>query len=288
MKIFLLVALLFSLTFATSVLHCGVVNDGNNGDIDVQASTSKLSASWSGFEDGSERNRILRYEWCVISSVFASNSINERGCRVNSGFIGQPDVMGWTNAERTTSVSANLRLKNGETYYIVVRATTALGFQKYTNSDGVTIDINYVEHQTRKVTPRNTIEERDQVTNVVSSSIPCDNSDCEINQNWKCNAAQVSVREYLEEFYGPAQFLVDNSAITIFRLPIVAPGPVIKHHHHDDDDDDLSTGDVIGIAIGITAFFCILALIAIVLSTFTGSGGKFDTTVRRNENVEEF
>ena len=70
-----------------------------------------------------------------------SQDIQARECRTSAGFLGLPDVYGWVNADRASSaVANNLRLKNGETYFVVIRATTALGTQKYINSDGITID----------------------------------------------------------------------------------------------------------------------------------------------------
>merc|ERR1712137_996707 len=71
MKIWLLLSMGLFVAVCSS-LSCGVVNDGLKLDVDIQASTTKLSASWSGFEDGKERNRILRYEWAVVSSSYAS------------------------------------------------------------------------------------------------------------------------------------------------------------------------------------------------------------------------
>jgi len=269
-------------------------------DVDVQASLNKLSVSWTGFEDGWEKNRVLRYEWCIISSSLArSQQIQDRECRTTAGFLGLPDVQGWVNADRSTSASANnLRLKNGETYFVVVRATTALGTQKYTNSDGIRIDTAYApvrqersignekhSHQVRETFPQ--------------SEATCGTTECPINEEWRCPASdegnafyfkRPSVREYLDQFYGPPQFLVENSAIAPFRVAPIIVDMSDQDFDDDgaDDEDDLSDGDVIGIAIGITAFFCFIVIGVILVATLFGNNDKFDTNVRRHDNVEEF
>jgi len=279
MKILILVALV-SLVVASVPLRCGTVSDGiSNQDIDVQASTSRIAASWPGFEDGKERNRILRYEWAVVSSSQAGKLLTAGECQLQSVVLGLPNVLGWTNAETSTSGSANVHLKNGETYYVVVRATTALGVQKYSNSDGVTVDTSVQEERLGHKRDKNKVT-KDSTANI--------NAQCPIDLDNACSAGQVSVRDFLEQFYGPAQFLADNSAVATFRiLPFAGVSKVIDDD--DDDDDRLSDGDVIGIAIGITSFFCFLVIGIILLTSLgTSAGGKFDTNVRRHENVEEF
>jgi len=306
MKILFFVALV-SLALASAPLRCGTVNELGEDktlDIDVQASTSRLSVSWAGFEDGWEKNRILKYEWCIISSAVASRSqeIQARECRTTSGFLGLPDVYGWVNAERASTATANnLRLKNGETYYVVVRATTALGTQKYINSDGIRIDTSYVSATKERSVPSGKQERYTTPPAFPTSPATCANSECPINEEWRCPAnydqsgeahyKRPSVREYLEQFYGPAQFLVENSAIAPFRVSPIVP-VVTRFENNDDDDDDksLGRGDVIGIAIGITAFFCFITIGVILIASLFGSlsGDKFDTNVRRHDNVEEF
>jgi len=282
MKILFLVALV-SLAFAAAPLRCGVIIDGSSTeDVDVQASLSKISASWTGFEDGWEKNRVLRYEWAVISSLLVNSQVLARECRDNSGFVGLPDVLPWTNVETKTSASAQVRLTNGETYYVIVRATTALGSQKYTNSDGVRVD-NTLADAVKSLNRRDA-EKKTSRAQPVSLA-----DDCPIDQGWRCQAQQVTVREYLEQIYGPPQFLVENSGLAPFLVPPVVVVPEEAEEEDDDDDDDISTGDVIGIALGIAAFFCLIVLGVILLSSvFTSRGSKFDTNVRRHENVEEF
>merc|ERR1711976_1035162 len=222
-----------------------------------------------------------------MNGLFSSSqakSLEAGTCRESAGFLGQPNVVGWTNVEKATTASTNVKLTEGETYYVVIRATTSFGKQRYANSDGVKIDSTFVEPQEEvKRAPRQA--EQQPKRDTVNSQ----EEDCPIDQERRCRAAQVSVREYLEEFYGPAQFLAENSAIVAFRGTVVAPPFIIAgQDDDDDDDDDLSDGEVIGIAIGICAFFCFLALILIFLASLGSSGGKFDTNVRRHENVEEF
>jgi len=325
MKILLFVALI-SLAFASAPLRCGVVNElgeERGVDVDIQASTTKLAASWSGFEDGWEKNRILRYEWCIISSSLArSQEIQDRECRTTSGFLGLPDVYGWVNAERSSSgIANNLRLKNGETYYVVIRATTALGAQKYINSDGITIDTSLEAKKTRNNEERDVSDRKLQeryTTPPAFAQSPgtCATVECPINEEWRCpgsfevsdsNSAsrsafdstlngdgfyykRPSVRAYLEQFYGPPQFLIENSALAPFRVAPIVPvvGNGVVDDDGADDEDDLSDGDVIGIAIGITAFFCFITIGIILVASLFGSGDKFDTNVRRHDNVEEF
>jgi hypothetical protein len=296
---------LVSLALASAPLRCGTVNELGEDktlDIDVQASLNKISASWAGFEDGWEKNRVLRYEWCIISSSVArSQQIQDRECRTSAGFLGHPDVYGWVNAERSTSASAsNLRLKNGETYYVVVRATTALGTQKYTNSDGIRVDTAHVAARQERSTGVN-VKRSESIPSFPQSTLTCGTTECPINEEWRCPAGdeggvdsfyfkRPSVREYLEQFYGPPQFLVENSAIAPFRIGPVVVDITDKDNDDDgaDDEDDLSDGDVIGIAIGITAFFCFIVIGVILVASLFGNNDKFDTNVRRHDNVEEF
>jgi hypothetical protein len=254
-------------------------------------------------------NQLGRTNSYLIFSIFVCL---DRECRTSAGFLGIPDVYGWVNADQATSATAkNLHLKNGETYYVVVRATTALGTQKYTNSDGIRIDTAHVANQERSVPGTQTHSRQEKYIVFPQSTGTCGNSECPINEEWRCPAGdstdsheshpprsidgdsfyykRPSVREYLEQFYGKPQFLVENSAIAPFRLaPVVVDITDSDDDDSDDDDDDLSTGDVIGIAIGITAFFCFIVIGVILVSSLFGNSDKFDTNVRRHDNVEEF
>ena len=68
MKVLAVLFLFVVLALADQSLRCGQVFDGLSADIDSVESSQKFKASWSGFEDGKEKNRIVRYEWAIISS----------------------------------------------------------------------------------------------------------------------------------------------------------------------------------------------------------------------------
>lgn len=58
---------------SASSAPCGVVFDGaHKGDIDLQRATDSIAAHWFDFEDSLERNRVLRYEWAVISEALVT------------------------------------------------------------------------------------------------------------------------------------------------------------------------------------------------------------------------
>lgn len=76
MKVLCLIFVLFAIAVtAADLIRCGQVIDGLSVDVDFLQVNSRVQASWSGFEDGKERNRIIRYEWAIISSDIASSSV---------------------------------------------------------------------------------------------------------------------------------------------------------------------------------------------------------------------
>ncbi|KAI8485717.1 hypothetical protein Bbelb_365510, partial [Branchiostoma belcheri] len=96
------------------------VRDGNlEQDLDYQTSLDELQASWDFSGDPCP---IVKYEWSIG--------------RVDEAVI-QPftDVQG-----KTHSSTDGLQMKSGETYYITIRATNALGKVQIQRSDGITIE----------------------------------------------------------------------------------------------------------------------------------------------------
>ena len=66
MKALVLFALFIAFTCAFESNRCtGFVKDGVSSDVDIQASTSTVKASWAGFTG----EKILRFEWAVVSSA---------------------------------------------------------------------------------------------------------------------------------------------------------------------------------------------------------------------------
>ena len=200
-------------------------------------------------------------------------------------------MYGWQNiGTATVAVANNINLVSGKKYFTVVRATTALGEQRYANSDGFIAQSNIEENNL------NTRSLENQNKKVTRDEIPSEDSLCSIDQEWACTAAKVSVRERLDAVYGPAsgQFLPFNlaSATAFVLIPLGDLGTEIEPENNDDDDDDgsasLNVGTIIGIGIGITAFFCLLTIGAIIIASFTGKGGAFQGNVRPHQNIEEF
>jgi PKD repeat protein len=108
-------------TVDTSAPTAGTVNDGTGADIDIQASTTTISANWSGFSD--LESGIAGYEWAIGTTP------------------GGMDIQPFTNVGlATTATNDALALTNGGAYYVSVRATNAAGLQTLVTSDGVTVD----------------------------------------------------------------------------------------------------------------------------------------------------
>jgi|GEM_PF-3499699 len=97
----------------------GIVNDGTGADIDVQSSTSSLSANWSGFTD--PESGIAKHEWAIGTAP------------------GATDVQGFVDVGTATAVSVFRVLTEGTTYYVTVRATNGTGLTVTANSDGVRV-----------------------------------------------------------------------------------------------------------------------------------------------------
>jgi len=284
MKVLAVLFLLLALALADQALRCGQVFDGLNLDVD-EFSATKFKASWVGFEDGKEKNRVVRYEWAIISSDQITEAVTARDCRIAAGFRGLP-VYGWQNVGTATVAVGTPSLQTGKTYYTIVRATTALGQQKYMNSDGFTVTEPKAELK-KKSTENSKKVTRDEPSE--------ESAECPIDQAWACAAAQVSIRERLDAVYGPAsgQFLPFNlaSATAFVVIPLGDLGTEDEPENHNGGGHhgaSLNVGTIIGIGIGITAFFCLLTIGAIIIASFTGKGLAGDGNVRQHQNIEEF
>lgn len=99
----------------------GSVNDGLGADIDVQASTTTISANWSGF--GETASGIASYQWAIGLSPGGTN------------------VQDYTDVGAATYATATgLSLSENSRYYVSVRAVDSVGNAgTAANSDGVTI-----------------------------------------------------------------------------------------------------------------------------------------------------
>mmetsp|Transcript_62665 Transcript_62665/g.116548 ORF Transcript_62665/g.116548 Transcript_62665/m.116548 type:complete len:303 (+) Transcript_62665:168-1076(+) len=302
MKVYFAVAVLFLVAAASALEQprCGLVFDGavRGVDVDVQGSTARVFASWTGFEDGSERQRVLRYEWAVISENLATEAVLDGQCRLEQGFRGHPDVLGWINVESAEQASATVGLSRGATYYTVVRATTSFGVQKYMNSDGFTVaEVEETLQQREENVEEAKLTERGPGAYAQPNVIY--NNDCPIDQRLRKESAGVSVGEFLDSIYGPAEFsrtAQTNIIFTAAVAPLVGQaqggvadqGDIDDDDGDDDDDVDIGTGSVIGIAIGITFFCCLLVIGIIILTSSASKSDKFGVNVRRNENQEDF
>jgi len=215
--------------------------------------------------------------WAIVSGSLAYNDINDKDCNSLSGIRGYPDIYGWKNVGISTSANAQAKVVDGDEYFIVVRATNSEGKQFYANTNKFTaVTSKPLEINTRNIDVEQKLETSPKIERAIAQS------DCPIDQAWRCNAAKVSVREYLAQFYGPPNYGVPAAFV---------PAAVADDDDDDDDDDGgapFGVGIVILIAIAITLFFYILALAAMLLAGFGKEGGEFKTNVRRHENAEEF
>jgi len=173
-------------------------------------------------------------------------------------------------------------------YFIVLRITYSNGFQQYANSNGITI--------TEPELP-SPILKRNKFTRS-ADLIPSEfyypgealffadgaifvGANNPIDQENRFVAGLVSVGERLTQIYGPPQFTQDERANTIFTTlpqstvgagygvdfqPFPTPFPRRLVADDDDDGNHLDDGAIIGIAIGVTAFFCIMVMCVIVIA----------------------
>lgn len=266
MKVLLFISLLFAITFASSIC---------SGSVQSSYKNSRISTSWNGFDS---KDNILRYEWAIVSSSLAIDNINGKGCDNNSGIRGYPDIFGWQNVGISKSANTFVKLSEGQEYFIVVRATSSSGNQFYANTGIITaVNSGPLEVMEEDIEESQILESNNK--NSMEKTVI--SHDCPIDDEWRCNAAKVSVREKLEEFYGPPRY-----GVVAGFVPVAG----VADDDDDDDDDDapFGVGVVILIAIAITLFFYILALAIMLLTGVSKDGGEFKTNVRRHENTEEF
>eukprot|EP00276_Gloeochaete_wittrockiana_P013783 CAMPEP_0184331460 /NCGR_PEP_ID=MMETSP1089-20130417/790_1 /TAXON_ID=38269 ORGANISM="Gloeochaete wittrockiana, Strain SAG46.84" /NCGR_SAMPLE_ID=MMETSP1089 /ASSEMBLY_ACC=CAM_ASM_000445 /LENGTH=322 /DNA_ID=CAMNT_0026654389 /DNA_START=22 /DNA_END=990 /DNA_ORIENTATION=- len=286
---------------------CGAVFDGarEGADLQVQGENDKIEAHWSGFENGMEKHRILRYEWAIVSSKqLKSSSLEENVCRSVAGFVGKPDVYGWANVERNTKVSASVPLTVGETYFVVLRATNSFGKLIFANSNGVTIEAqksSLFARSTSEVKSASSSEERSDKRDIIhprqalpftSNGLVFDfNLNCPIDAANRCEQSKVKVGDYLTKIYGPADFtspaekpgtlaVAGGSSDVIFKVV-----PEVKEKVRTDkspgnvDNHKLNTGAAIGLAIGVVCFFFVLFAFVVVAAGVVSRAkdGKFGT-----------
>jgi len=283
---FLFVACLLALAALISADGpCGLVRDGlaHGTDLDVQGSTTSVSANWVDFEDGRERNRVLRYEWAVISEKVISPEIKEGACRTTVGFIGVPDVRDWEAVgTRTQASAAGLRLEDGVTYFVVVRATTSMGRQVYANTDGVTVDRAYVEEASDNGLPSRKPREVRERREVQSSH----GEECPIDAANRCNAARKSVGEFLEDLYGPPEFNRRSQATNLFRT--VPPELIESGSSSSGGGGGIHFGAIIGIVLGVLGVSLCALLVLALVSGVSSKSDKFKTNINRHDNIDEF
>jgi N-acetylneuraminic acid mutarotase len=99
----------------------GTVNDGTSAEIRYQSSLTTISANWSGFID--PESGIAKYEWAIGTT--------------SGGTQTQPFTSVGT---ATFATNSSLTLKNGQIYFVTVRATDGVGLTVTATSPGVTVD----------------------------------------------------------------------------------------------------------------------------------------------------
>jgi len=278
LKLFLLVAL--SAFVFTADFQCGRIYDGNTKgvDSDYQSFNTSIGANWEGF--GDLKNKAIHYEWSVISESQASQ-IRDGNCRTQSGFRGTPDTLGWRSVGRSESGESFANLKTGNKYYVVLRITTITGTHYYANSNGITIVESKSSSSLKRTKFTRTTATYSGEPVFFPNGAVFVGWDNPIDQANRENAAKVSVAEKLNKIYGLPQYAQDELANVIFTTVPTStagrgygvnfnpfPTPFPKRLIMDDDDDGshLNDGAIIGIAIGVTAFFCIMVMCVIVIA----------------------
>mmetsp|Transcript_72296 Transcript_72296/g.100440 ORF Transcript_72296/g.100440 Transcript_72296/m.100440 type:complete len:344 (+) Transcript_72296:145-1176(+) len=303
----LLVVCLFALAANAAVEpRCPTVYDGlTNGvfDMSTQFSTSSLSANWFGLEN----SEVLGYEYAIISESLATKAMQNRNCRSTQGFLGFPDVQGWTDVRKQSIATArNLSLEPTQTYYVVVRTTLSNGAHSFSNSNGIVILPAELEQEFHEWSSKRGLEEeRDHLP-----EIPVAGADCPIDQNNRCRQSKESVHDFLNQIYGPAVFADDSQLALLYRYPTtpaaaaqigvaeeLAGNPddqVADDDDGDDDDDDDGSaigGIIAGVVIGVIVLMLLCLLLLALLGFFIARGDdneKFNEriTERRQEDVD--
>lgn len=302
----LLAVCLFALASnAAADSRCPTVYDGaTNGvfDMSTQFSTASLSANWFGLEN----SEVLGYEYAIISDNLINKSMRNRDCRATQGFLGVPDVQGWTDVRKQTTVSAKkLSLEPTHTYYVVLRTTLSNGVHTFSNSDGIIVLPAELEHEFHEWSSKRSseLEERDHLP-----AIPV-GVDCPIEQNNRCRQSKENVHDFLNQIYGPAVFADDSQLALLFRFPTTPaaaaqigvdedlagqPDENADDDDGDDDDDDDGSaigGIIAGVVIGVIVLMLLCLLLLALLGLFVARGDdneKFNEriTERRQEDVD--
>mmetsp|Transcript_7193 Transcript_7193/g.30644 ORF Transcript_7193/g.30644 Transcript_7193/m.30644 type:complete len:344 (-) Transcript_7193:44-1075(-) len=303
----LLTVCLFALAANAAVeLRCPTVYDGATSgvfDMSTQFSTTSLSANWFGLEN----SEVLGYEYAIISDNLATKAMQSRDCRPTQGFLGNPDVQGWTDVRKLSSFTAkNLSLEPTRTYFVVIRTTLSNGVHAFSNSNGVIVmpaELEQEFHEWSSKRVESGMETRDHIP-----SIPI-GADCPIEQNNRCRQSQENVHDFLNQIYGPPTFADDSQLALLFRFPTTPfaaaqigvaeelagqPNQADDDDGDDDDDDDDGSaigGIIAGVVIGVIVLMLLCLLLLALLGFFIARGDdneKFNEriTERRQEDVD--
>jgi len=266
---------LLGLAFATEDLKCPRVYDGlTNGhfDLSTQFSSNSMSANWVGLSS----DEVLTYDCAIISE--SSLRARDSSCRAVQGFPGIPDIKNWVNVRKENSVTfTNLKLTPENKYVVVLRTTLKNGAHVYSNSDGILV---LPQELSLEGSGKQRSEEPERVRNVQTRAVS-DGELCPIDEANRCRAGQVSVQDFLNEFYGPPRFPADD--FFLFGIAAAAAGD------DDDDDDDDNSGGIIGGVVGGVLLLCCLCLLLLALLSFLlgAKGGEEPFSERIVERKQE-
>jgi hypothetical protein len=278
---------------ATSTVRfdCPVVYDGSLFQLDEVAQTNKkeLSSNWFGLP----QTQVASYEWSIVSSKLVTPTMLENTCRTVSGFNGLPDVMQWETTRMRTVVSkTDLKLQEGETYYIVVRTTLNDGTLLFSNSNGVKVEPIVEESTIVQVETIETIGVPEKIPKKVFNKIARSyvTDSCPIDEANRCGQATRvnAVGEHLNDLYGPPNWFQTSQAGILYRIPTTAeiaeeigipnfvrvvpsahgnPFIVTNGTSSDDDDDDggLGAGGIVALAVAIPVGTGVILLALLLL-----------------------
>mmetsp|Transcript_38184 Transcript_38184/g.65478 ORF Transcript_38184/g.65478 Transcript_38184/m.65478 type:complete len:196 (-) Transcript_38184:28-615(-) len=189
----LVIFLLLALSVSASFTQCPRVTAVSDGD--------KISASWEGYNV----REVISFDWSVVGGSF--NGIDNL-CTSISPIGGLPNVMYWSRVRKSNQVSSQyLSLDRNEEYRVLLRITAQDGTFQF-----VSAPVEFIEKSVEDI-----VSTQEQSAETKTRFSPLEvTQNCEIDEQNRCRAAQISTREKLNDLYGAPQWATRQSANFIY------------------------------------------------------------------------